>query len=198
MFSTKKIFTKLPWKLLTIEAALVVFSVLLALALNSWREASSHQKLAQRALKGIVEEVESNCTSIQSVHSYYQEVTKGERKPGGLRVGFIRNQAWDAAKTIGAGPYLDYEVVAKIEDIYSWQSDHRSIVKSYVTALFTAILQKGAAEQGQKQNPEGERAVMKELFTIQEALLKDYRELSQLVEKQYDTSINASNICKES
>ena len=197
MFSTKKIFKKLPWRLLTIEAALVVFSVLLALALNSWRESRSHQQLAQRALKGIVEEVESNCARIQSVHTYYQDVTEDGRKPGGLQIGFIRNQAWDAAKTIGAGPYLDYEVVAKIEDIYSWQSDHRSLVKSYVTALFTAILQKEAADQGQKQTPEGERAVMKELFNIQEALLKDYRELSKLVEKQYSSSINASKICKE-
>lgn len=197
MFSTKSFFTKLPWKLLTIEAALVVFSVLLALALNSWRKSRSHQQLAQRALKGIVEEVESNCARIQNVHSYHQEVARGERKPGGIKVGFIRNQAWDAAKTIGAAPYLDYDIVAKIEEIYSWQSDHRSIAKSYVTALFTAILQKKEAGQGKKESPEGERAAIKELFTIQKALLEDYQELSKLVEKHYGTSIDASNICKE-
>ncbi|MCW9708793.1 hypothetical protein [Fodinibius salsisoli] len=197
MFSSKKNFTKLPWKLLSIEAALVVFSVLLALAINSWRQSRSHQQLAQRALKGIVEEVERNCARMQSVHPYYQKVVNGQRQPGGLRIGFIRNQAWDAAKTIGAGPYIDYEIVAKVEDIYSWQSDHRSIVKSYVTALFTGILQKEEAEQGKKENPEGEKAAMKELVTIQEVLLEDYQELSTQVEERYGMSIDASNICKE-
>ena len=197
MFSTKKIYDELPWKLLTIEALLVVFSVLLALGINSWRQTSSHQELAQRALKGIVEEAETNCSRIQAVQSYHQAVANDKRQPGGIQVGLLRNQAWDAAKTIGAAPHLDYEIVALIEEINANQSDHRFLVKSYGTALYTVILQNEQKDENKSKNPEGERAVIGELVLIQTWLLEDYQNLSKLVEKHYDESIDTSKLCKE-
>ena len=197
MFSTKKIYNKLPWKLLSIEAALVVFSVLLALGLNSWRQSHSQEQLAERALRGIVEEVESNCARIKSVQSYHKAVANGDREPGGIQIGLLRNQSWDAAKTIGAAPHLDYEIVANIEKIYANQSDHRSISKSYVTALFTVILQEKQMEQGKAKTPSGEQAVIRELLRIQKNLLDEYQHFSKLVDKHYGQSIDTSNLCKE-
>jgi hypothetical protein len=198
MLSTKNNYNKLPWKLLSIEAALVVFSVLLALGLNSWRQSQSHERLAERALRGIIEEVESNCTRIKNVQAYHQAVANGNRKPGGIQIGLLRNQSWDAAKTIGAAPHLDYEIVASIEKIYANQSDHRSISKSYVTALFTVILQEEQMEQGNAKTPAGEQAVIRELLRLQKTLLSEYQHFATLVEKHYNQSIETSNLCKES
>ena len=196
MLSTKKNNNKLPWKLLSIEAALVVFSVLLALGLNSWRQSQSQEQLAQRALRGIVEEVETNCTQIKKVQSYHQAVANGDREPGGIQIGLLRNQSWDAAKTIGAAPFLDYEIVASIEKIYASQSDHRSISKSYVTALFTVVLQEEQMEQGKTKTPAGEQGVIRELLRIQKKLLDEYQRFSTLVEKHYGQSIETSNFCQ--
>lgn len=195
MFSIKNNLNKLPWKLLSIEAALVVFSVLLALGLNSWRQSQSQEQLAERALRGIVQEVQSNCTRINNVQSYHQAVANGDRQPGGIQIGLLRNQSWDAAKTIGAAPHLDYEIVANIEKIYANQSDHRSIAKSYVTALFTVILQEKQMEQGQAKTPAGEQAVIRELLRIQTNLLKEYQHFSKLVEKHYGQTIDVNNLC---
>jgi len=51
MLLTKLKSRDIPWKLLTVEAALIVLSVLLALGVDSWREGR-----AQRALQGFVDE----------------------------------------------------------------------------------------------------------------------------------------------
>ena len=64
MLATKKMFSDLPWRLLTVEAVLVILSVLLALALDSWRKDREDQKLAQLALQEFANEVQSNCAQI--------------------------------------------------------------------------------------------------------------------------------------
>lgn len=193
MLFTKQSSNDFPWKLLIIEATLVVMSVLLALALNSWREARAHQDVAERALQEVVDEMQSNCSRIQDVQAYHQEVANGEREPGGIQSGFLRNDAWDVAKTTGAASYLDHELVAKIGEISAHQEDHRTIVQAYIQALFTTGLQ---LEQEEEMHQEGERGVIRELVRIQSTLLKEYKNLAKLVNEQFDDTIETSGICE--
>lgn len=193
MLFTKQSSSDFPWKLLIIEAILVVMSVLLALALNSWREARAHQDLAERALQEVVDEVQTNCSQIQNYHAYHQAVANGEQEPAGIQSGFLRNDAWNVAKTTGAASYLDHELVAQIGEISAHQSDHRSIVQAYIEALFTIGLQ---LEEEENMHQEGERGVIRELVRIQSTLLKEYKNLATLINEQYDGAIETGGICE--
>lgn len=194
MLFTKKSFASLPWKLLLIEGLLVVLSVLLALALNSWRESRANQQLAERALQEVVDEVQTNCAQINTVQPYHLEVVNGEQNPAGVHIGFLRNDAWDVAKTSGAASYLDYELVSQIGEISAHQSDHRSIVQAYTEALFTNTLQ---IEQTEEMHQEAERGVIRELVRIQETLLNKYQGLQKVVMDRYGDTIETSGLCGE-
>lgn len=194
MFSTKKWSAGFPWKILTVEAVLVVLSVLLALGLNSWREARSHQELARRALQGVIDEVQINCPEVERIHPYHQEVANGVQEPGGVRTGLLRNDAWEAAQTTGAASYLDYEIVVAIGRIHAHQSDHRSMVQSYTQALFNIMLQNESIKNIHR---EGERLVIRELVYIQNSLLEEYQNLLVLAEEHYGDTVDISGSCGE-
>ncbi|GAA4360944.1 hypothetical protein [Kangiella marina] len=192
MFFTKKSFSKFPWKLLIFESLLVILSVLLALALNSWREAQAHQELAERALQEVVDEVEANCLRIISFQSYHEAVAAGDEKPSGIQVGYLRNDAWEIAKTTQASSYLDYEILSLIGEINANQSDHRAIVQAYIEALFIRSLR---IETVEELHQEGERAVIRELYRIQSKLLTNYQRLQQTINKHHRDSVITDNIC---
>lgn len=194
MLFTKKSFANLPWKLLIIEGLLVVLSVLLALALNSWRESRANQRLAERALQEVVDEVQTNCAQINKVQQYHQSVANGEQDPLGIQIGFLRNDAWDIAKTSGAASHLDYELVSEIGEISAHQSDHRSLVQAYTEALFTNALQ---VEQEEVMHQEGERGVIRELVRIQGTLLNKYQDLPKIVNERYGDAIETNGLCGE-
>lgn len=69
----------MPWKLLVVEALLIVMSVLLALGMNSWRESAANHDRAVRSLQGLVGEFESNCERIRHFHDYHRAVAEQER-----------------------------------------------------------------------------------------------------------------------
>ena len=94
------------WAVLVFEAIIVVLSVLLALGLDRWSGERENQKLAQRALQGVVDETSINCARIKYHQPYHQAVANGTQKPEGIRISLIRNDAWDSAKSTGAAAYI--------------------------------------------------------------------------------------------
>lgn len=194
LFTKKGSSSDFPWKLLAVEAVLVVTSVLLALALNSWRQSRSNNALAERAVQEFIDEVKINCSSILTHQPYHQAVVKGEREPQGIQLGLLRNDAWDVAKTIGATPHLEYNIAAKIGEIGAQQSDHRAMVQAYLQALFTVALQ---FEEPDEWHREGERAVINDLLRIQTSLLEEYQNLLVLVEKDFGNTIETAGVCEQ-
>jgi len=74
MISSKNNSGRIPWKLLGIEAILVVLSVLLALGLNKWNENRSNRELSQRALQTMLDESAENCSKIKELtHKFCPE-----------------------------------------------------------------------------------------------------------------------------
>lgn len=122
------------------RALLIVLSVLLALGVDSWREAREHRELATRALHGLVDEARANCSNILAVGDYHDAVLAGEHRPEGIRVGLLRNDAWEVVKTTGAAAWLDYEMVAAMSVISAHQADHRTVMQSYMQGLFSVAL----------------------------------------------------------
>jgi len=59
-----------PIRKILIESALIVFSILLALAANAWSDANKQRVLADRALQGVRDEIEGNAQRIRDALPY--------------------------------------------------------------------------------------------------------------------------------
>ncbi|MFN2332949.1 MAG: hypothetical protein ABR550_00800 [Wenzhouxiangellaceae bacterium] len=164
MLLTKLKSSEIPWGLLSLEAILIVLSVLLALGVDSWREAREQQTLAERALQGFIDEAQANCENIRATEEYHRAVVEGNRPPEGMRVGLLRNDAWEVVKTTGAAGWLDYDLVAAMSEISAGQRDHRATMQAYLQAVFTLGL---PTEDASSWHLPGERAVINELLRIQ-------------------------------
>ncbi len=192
MLSSKLQSSDIPWGLLSVEAVLIVLSVLLALGVDSWREARQQQALAGRALQGFVDEAQANCESIRATGDYHRVVVEGSRSPEGMRVGLLRNDAWEVVKTTGAAGWLDYEIVAAMSEISARQRDHRATIQAYLQAVFTLALPTGDASSW---HLPGERGVINELVRIQSDLREGYRRLAELVANDQNPGANATGSC---
>jgi len=192
MLLTKLKATEIPWRVLSVEAVLIVLSVLLALGVDSWREAREQQTLAVRALQGFLDEARVNCARIDATENYHSAVVAGEEPPQGMQVGLLRNDAWEVVKITGAAGWLDYDIVAVMSEISARHRDHRAVIQSYLQALFTLML---PAEDMSAFHQEGERAVISELVRIQSDLRAAYRRLASLVADRSEPGTNAAGSC---
>ncbi len=192
MLLSKIRITQIPWLLLGIEALLIVLSVLLALALDSWREEREHRDLAERAMQSFIDEMVFNCHRILITETYHRAVVAGDMAPQGIQVGMLRNDAWEVVKTSGAAAWLDYDLIEQMSAISAAQSDHRAVVQAYLQAMFSLMLpQSGSSEWHQP----GERGVINELLRIQDELIENYRQLTTWMESELDGTVDTSQVC---
>jgi len=192
MLLTKLKSSDLPWRLLTVEAVLIALSVLLALGMDSWREEREQQQLAQRALAGFIDEARANCRDIQATAEYHRAVSEGDQLPEGMRVGLLRNDAWDVVKTTGAAGWLDYDIIAVMSEISSRQRDHRETIKGYLQAVFTLAL---PSNEISAWHLPGERNVISDLVRIQEDLVSGYMRLENLAERHFGGDPGPGRVC---
>lgn len=192
MLLTKLRSADIPWKLLTVEAVLIVLSVLLALGVDSWREAREQRALADRALLGFIEEAQANCRRIRSLTDYHRSVVDGEAEPHGIQVGLLRNDGWEVVKTTGAAGWLAYDLVAVMSEISARQRDHRATVQAYLQAVFTLALPSDPSESW---HLPGERGVINELVIIQSDLRDAYRRLARLADSRLDRTAVSVGDC---
>lgn len=194
MLSSKSPNRKMPWGLLSVEALLVVLSVLLALALNSWREGRANEALALRSLQGVMDEADVNCSRIRNLQEYHRAVADRERESEGIQVGLIRNDAWQSAQSTGAAAYVDYDIAAIIGKIHASQADHRTIMEAHIQAMFVALA--GGKELGKGIHGDADIATIRELVRIQEQLLEVYEELAEAVNEKYGDEIEMTGFCR--
>lgn len=192
MAVSTRMFNKETWGLLALEAVIVVLSVLLALGLDSWQKGRENDELARRAVQGVVDEARINCARIRQHHPYHQSVASGERPPQGIHISLLRNDAWDSAKSTGAAVYVDYDLASLIGSIHAAQGDHRTLVQSYMDALF---MQVAASEQLKEIHGPLDVAVITEMIRIQERLLSLYQQLHDNVDEQHIESIGDGEFC---
>lgn len=114
-----------------IEGFLIVFSVMLALALDSWNENRKLQKLVDDALIEIFNEV-SMMNSIQGVTAYntkilsqldsilkvHENSPESFKAPIGLGRPELRNLAWNSAKESGIASGFNPEMFRDLAEVY--------------------------------------------------------------------------------
>lgn len=124
---------KLPELLL--EAASVVFAVLLALAVDEWRELRSQKALAERARASILEEIRSNESELRSTRDSNRALLQRieetlprvqQREPEtsvdfDFQIAFLSSASWQTAQMTQAASFLDFDWVRRVSKIYEVQ-----------------------------------------------------------------------------
>ena len=117
---------------LLVEAGMIVFSILLALGIESWREHRAHEKLAETAMRNIRVEIARNRDALRHVlpeHkalvTYLQWISdrlaRGEdvQPSTTYRPANLLSAAWDTAGSTQALVYVDFAKVQRLSRLYS-------------------------------------------------------------------------------
>jgi hypothetical protein len=155
---------KLPELLL--EAAMIFFAVILALAAEEWREDRDRDELADRALRAVIEELRSNRDEIERTGSQNLEGLDAARsvladlEAGrdrgevgiGLEVALLSSAAWQSAQMSQAVQYLDLDVMRRLSEAYEVQDLYDRMQTNAVdrmTEIMSVADQDPAAAVGQ-------------------------------------------------
>ena len=120
---------------LLVEMGMIVFSILLALWVNEWRDHRANRELADAAVRNIRLEVVRNREAVARAlpghRALLEEVRRaeGELEHGAETVRLnavlepptVLHTAWDTASTTGALAHMDYGQVLELADLYSGQ-----------------------------------------------------------------------------
>ncbi len=125
-----------------LEGLLIVASVLLAFAVDEFRESRANRELEVRVLNSIAAEIEHNLAALEPyvpMHAKWLDaLARGDTVKSaktGLDVWFatrpalegrgpfpvLRRSAWDAAVSGGALRLIDFDVAAALADLYAMQ-----------------------------------------------------------------------------
>lgn len=108
-----------------VESVLITFSILFALAVDSWAEQRNDRELAARSLAIFEREIRQNLARVEDVAPYHRGLSAvvGEMVQDPARAAELRNvlegvepsilldTAWETALAIGALTHMDFEVV---------------------------------------------------------------------------------------
>jgi|GEM_PF-3276223 len=136
---------------LLIEMVSIVLAVLLALAVDQWREGRSNETLAREALNRIVAELKANVTELEEVLKDHQVVSdrlknviekleKAEDDPGiqinfNFTLGILKRTAWQTAIVTQAVRYMDFQVVQELSEIYEVVDIYKSHMENTIKNL---------------------------------------------------------------
>lgn len=190
--------TRAPWlgKLL-VESLLIVLSILLALAMDSWREGRQNAARAEQALASFEAEIRRNKAVIETVMPYHLRLQKDLirlRDEGairtfedlqniegfeGFRPAILEETAWRTAVATGTLEHLDYETVQILSRLYTAQE--RVIAHSDPTYLFGAT---SLADENIPALVRGATFYLGDLTSGDRSLVEAYEKVLRLLEKR--------------
>jgi hypothetical protein len=123
------------------ESALIVFSILLALAVNQWSDSRKQRELTRRALSAIQTEIVGNADRIRERRPYHLSLESELKRADSIgRVhrysdlkhaapdwsGFenpeLDETAWQSAMTLGVAPTLGFDTLQTLSRLYGLQA----------------------------------------------------------------------------
>jgi len=137
------------------ESALIVASILFALALDEWQEDREIEELVHRAMASFERELARNQSRIEAVQPYHQGLQQMlENRISGegiesavefrnildaLQPAVLLNSSWQTAVATGVLSRMDYEVVAAVSLTYSTQIRFDEVYRAGNNALLAPI-----------------------------------------------------------
>jgi hypothetical protein len=144
---------------LLMESVLIVFSVLLALGVDEWRETRQTRQRVDQALESFLREVERNRQAVQGIGPYHERLRQHFLQLSRTRVRTVRelhmegfqglgtltleDAAWRTATATGALAQMDYKTASLLSRIYTLQEETVSRHKS----IFNLLQPAGLTEQ---------------------------------------------------
>lgn len=140
-----------------LEAGFVVLGVVLAFAVNEWREAEEDREQAAAALDSVVEEVRSNrdavaaakeyhvglLTRLRQVHEAGEEPTIGDFPQGFIAPATPFRTAWESAADTGALADLPYDTVLRLSRLYAEQDRYVHQAQTAGEVIYAELLDVG-------------------------------------------------------
>jgi hypothetical protein len=123
---------------IAVDSLLIVFSILLALAVNAWWSGRQDQARVEQALALLDAEIESNRAQVADLLPYHEQLLtilaaaadgSGATSPGelsdegfeGFRPPSFLEGSWESALAGGVPSLMDFETVSVLGRIYSFQ-----------------------------------------------------------------------------
>lgn len=176
---------KLPELLL--EAASVVFAVLLALAVDEWRETKSRKDLAARARASILEEIRSNESELRNTRDNNRALLQRieETLPGvkqkreaslefHFEIALLSSASWHTAQMTQAASFLDFDWVRRVSNVYELQ-------ELYVTSQSAVVDRISGISEILEDDPQRMLTIIAErlrvALRIQDSLLEEYAKI---------------------
>ncbi len=181
-----------------LEAFIVVLGVVLALAVNEWREHYNRNQHAETALEGILSALDVNRKAIDSALTYHLQLADTLRGftrqasqgalpyPGLFSKGYIApatllNTAWDAANATDAVTNMNYADVLMLSRIYEEQRGYEYQARLGGQLIYAKLFSEG--HEGMVRNYANLSTIIATFWYIECGLLESYGQvLAQLGE----------------
>ena len=130
-----------PIQRILVESALIVFSILLALGVNSYVDARKERALTERALRGVRDEVSANLRAVRDIRAYHDTIAKETQAVDaahqattyaafrahapawrGFHNPVLDGTAWQSAVTLGTVANMGYDTVRVLSSAYEFQN----------------------------------------------------------------------------
>jgi YjjG family noncanonical pyrimidine nucleotidase len=184
------------WLTFLLEMVMIVFSILLALNLESWREGRKERELARNALQNISSEIRQNRKALSTVIPMHHKFTADLQKTIG-KISELQKSAVDKDKGLGLNfelrpPHLyqaawqtilstqslkktDYQTILAIAELYEMQRWMSLIEEKVLQAMLTP----GAFEEKN----------VDQFLTMVFMLYSDYTKLEERLVEHYDSAL---------
>lgn len=170
------------------ESGFIVLSVLLALAVDEWRESRGRAERAEVALQGIEAELRGNLQGMVAARANHiamhdsleRYVSLGELPPPHVYLRGIFNPApvlstaWDSARETGATSEFEYELLLQLSRTYGQQARYRAMGDVLAQDLMADVRRFGM-EAVLRNNPRGFMALEEDFSNREGALIEAYR-----------------------
>lgn len=155
------------------EACLIVFSVLLALVLNRWRDDVEQERRVAQAMLALQAELAANHLLVQSARSYHEGLEQAFNTAAGadaelpdlalitrglLAPAPVMRVAWDSALNVGLANTIPYESLLQYSRVYEQQDQYAAINQTLNQLVYEQLMRKGV-----------------------DALLRDYRNFTGII-----------------
>lgn len=139
------------------ESALIVFSVLLALAVDQWRENRDVAARARQAIAAITTELQANRRAAENARNFHQGLhdrlkeiagrqqipTAAEAANGMFNPAPLLQTAWSAAREARALDSLPYDLVLKLSRVYEWQQAYSQLGHAIANDVYIDLRRRG-------------------------------------------------------
>lgn len=140
-----------------VESALIIFSVLFALALDQWLQDRERTATAHAALLSIRSELEANIRTMERARDHHDAMRDSlvryaglnEPLPPRIYLGGIFNPAptyavaWESARETGVLGVLPYELVLELSRVHTEQARYRQLADALVQDIMMQVRREG-------------------------------------------------------